>query len=105
MIVGWAISKNIDHKLCIVTLEMAVNNRKASEELIHHSDRVQYSCKEYITKLEGNNIRISMSRIGNPYNNTLMESFFKTLKMRCIYGIIKDFIDVVEKVLYFIEEV
>jgi putative transposase len=107
MIVGWAISKDIDHKLCIAALEMALNNRKAPKGIIHHSDRgVQYACKEYIKVLEENEIHISMSHKGNPYDNAFMESFFKTLKNEEVYlWEYKDFIDVVERVPYFIEEV
>jgi putative transposase len=107
MIIGWAISKDIDHKLCIAALDMALNNRKVAKGLIHHTDRgVQYACKEYIKVLNENKIQISMSQKGNPYDNAFMESFFKTLKNEEVYiWEYKDFIDVVERVPYFIEEV
>ena len=107
MIIGWALSKNIDHKLCVAALEMALNNRETPEGLIHHSDRgVQYACSEYIKILEENKIQISMSHKGNPYDNAFMESFFKTLKNEEVYlWEYKDFVDVVERVPYFIEEV
>jgi putative transposase len=107
MIVGWALSKSIDHNLCIAALEMALNNRKPAEGLIHHSDRgVQYACNEYIKLLEENKIRISMSHKGNPYDNAFMESFFKTLKNEEVYlWEYNDFVDVVERVPFFINEV
>jgi transposase InsO family protein len=106
-VIGWAISKEINHKLCIAALEIALNNRKVSEGLIHHSDRgVQYACKEYIQLLEENKIKISMSNKGNPYDNAFMESFFKTLKNEEVYlWEYEDFIEVTERVPYFIEEV
>jgi putative transposase len=51
--------------------------------LIHHSDRgVQYACTEYTEILAVHDIRPSMSRIGNPYDDAKAESFMKTLKGR-----------------------
>jgi len=45
------------------------------------SDRgVRYACREYVALLQAANMKISMSRTGNPYDNAHMESFFKTLK-------------------------
>ncbi len=56
--------------------------------LIHHSDRgVQYAAGEYIARLEG--ARVSMSAVGNPYDNAKAESFFKTLKREEVY--LKDY--------------
>jgi transposase InsO family protein len=52
------------------------------------------------------NFEISMARTGNPYENAMMESFFKTLKYEevnlCEY---ETFEDVVTRLPYFIEEV
>jgi putative transposase len=39
----------------------------------------------YIECLKGKNIRISMSRRGNPYDNAFAESFIKTLKYEEVY--------------------
>ena len=79
--IGWAISKRIDAELCVAALKVALANRKPPAGCIHHSDRgVQYACREYVALLEQANMKISMSRTGNPYDNAHMESFFKTLK-------------------------
>ncbi len=52
------------------------------------------------------NFEVSMARTGNPYENAMMESFFKTLKYEevnlCEY---ETFEDVVTRLPYFIEEV
>ena len=54
--------------------------------LIHHSDQgVQYASKDYIDCLRKHNIKISMSRKGNPYDNAFAESFIKTLKCEEVY--------------------
>jgi putative transposase len=40
---------------------------------------------EYINLLKERNIRISMSRTGNPYDNAQAESFIKTQKYEEVY--------------------
>ena len=60
--------------------------RQPALGLIHHSDRgVQYACAEYVGRLEEVGARISMARVGNPYENAKAESFFKTLKAEEVY--------------------
>jgi transposase InsO family protein len=106
-VVGWAISKRIDHELTLAALKVALENRKPGSELIHHSDRgVQYACHAYVDLLRANGIAISMSRKGNPYDNAFCESFMKTLKQEEVYlWNYETYLDVVERVPFFIEEV
>ncbi len=81
---GWAISKNLDHSLTIEALNKALANNPAPD--IHHSDQgVQYCCTEYVAQLKEREIQISMSDKGNPYQNNITESFFKTLKYNEVY--------------------
>ena len=57
------------------------------DSLIHHSDRgVQYACGAYVERLERRKIAVSMSRVGNPYDNAKAESFMKTLKTEEVDG-------------------
>ena len=106
-VIGWAISRNIDRKLTLGALRMAVERRQPVLGCIHHSDRgVQYACGDYIRFLESNGFKISMSRKGNPYDNAAMESFMKTLKYNEVYLKNYDtFTDVLRHLPYFIEEV
>ena len=47
----------------------------------HHSDcGVQYASADYVSLLVKHQIRISMSRTGNPYDNARAERFMRTLK-------------------------
>lgn len=80
-IVGYAIADNMDAASMKKAFEMAINSRKYSSQLIHHSDRgLQYCSKEYISIAEKNNIKISMTENGDPYENALAERMNRTLK-------------------------
>lgn len=64
-------------------LVMAVKERKgiSSFILIHHSDRgVQYCSSEYVEILLKENIAISMTQSGSPYENALAERVNGTIK-------------------------
>ncbi len=83
--IGWALSRFIDTKLALAALRMALLERRPPQGFIHHSDRgVQYASHQYIEILESAGARISMSGIGNPYENAKAESFFKTLKAEIV---------------------
>jgi len=84
--VGWKRSRQIDTRLTLAALEMALATRQPPPGLIHHSDRgVQYASTEYVARLEQVQARMSMSATGNPYDNAKAESFFKTLKHEEVY--------------------
>lgn len=87
-VVGWAMSKNIDTKLCLDALHMALKARKPPPGLIHHSDRgSQYASHEYRRVLEAHGIICSMSRRGDCWDNAVAESFWSSLKMELVYKI------------------
>lgn len=83
-IVGLAQSAHMRRELVINALKMALTTRQPSAGLIHHSDRgAQYCSDDYIELLD--NMKISMSRKGDPYDNACIESFHATLKKDLIY--------------------
>lgn len=87
-VIGWSQSKDMTAiNTTIAAWKMAIRNRQVSSELIFHSDRgIQYACKEFTTLLESYpNLKRSMSRKGNCWDNAVAESFFKTLKVEHIY--------------------
>lgn len=106
-VIGWAISKSIDRNLTLDALKMAISRRIPPRGVIHHTDRgVQYLCNEYVKLLTQKGFYLSCSRKGNPYDNAWSESFMKTLKYDEIYmGHYETYLDVVEKLPHFIEEV
>jgi putative transposase len=85
-VIGWALGRTLQTELALTALRMALTNRKPGIGLVHHSDRgVQYASSAYTNVLKQNNIGISMSRTGNPYDNAACESFMKTLKYEEVY--------------------
>lgn len=106
-VIGWAISKRINAKLCLDALKMAVEIRKPLKGCIHHSDRgVQYASDDYRNYCRENGLELSMSAKGYCYDNAFMESWFKTLKAEEVYLCeYETYNDVIESVPRFIEAV
>lgn len=80
-VIGWELSGNLTASFCLRALRQALEARNPVAGWIHHSDQgVQYASREYVQLLEAHACRISMARVGNPYDNARVESFIKTLK-------------------------
>jgi len=80
-IIGWSMSNRIDKKLVLNALDMALLRREPDTQVLHHTDRgAIYASDEYLAKLKKYNLRASMSRKGDCYDNAVAESFFSTLK-------------------------
>jgi putative transposase len=82
-IMGYELCNNMEAVSTLKALTMALTNRQYKDQpLIHHSDRgLQYCSKVYIDTLTKNNITISMTESGSPYDNAVAER---------INGILKD---------------
>jgi len=74
-IMGYCFRTDMSAQGCIEALQMALHNRSYPlAVLIHHSDRgAQYCCADYVKLLQDNNISISMTENGDPYENALAE--------------------------------
>lgn len=86
-IVGWSMSDRIDQELTLSALRMALSARQPAEGLVHHSDRgSQYAAGSYQHLLGDWGITSSMSRKGNCWDNAVIESWHRTLKVELIAG-------------------
>ncbi|MCU7855986.1 MAG: IS3 family transposase [Candidatus Thiodiazotropha sp. (ex Lucinoma borealis)] len=86
-IIGWAVDETMTTELILEAFNMAVTRRQIKPGLILHSDRgVQYRSGEYQEALKQQQIRSSMSRKGNCWDNAVMESFFSRLKVELVYA-------------------
>jgi transposase InsO family protein len=106
-VIGYAVSTSLDTSLTLKALRMAVAERQPGAGVIHHSDQgVQYASAEYVEELKSHGFEISMARTGNPYENAMMESFFKTLKYEEVQLYeYETFDDVIARLPYFLEQV
>ncbi|MDO4565894.1 MAG: DDE-type integrase/transposase/recombinase [Oscillospiraceae bacterium] len=80
-VIAYRVSRRIDRYLAIDTLHDAVNSRKVSKGLIFHTDRgAQFTCADFRLTADALNITQSFSAKAHPYDNAVMECFFKYLK-------------------------
>jgi putative transposase len=85
-VVGWSMSERMKAQLVCDALTMAYWRRKPAVGLIMHSDRgVQYASEEHRTLIDQYRMVQSMSRIANCWDNSPIESFFKTLKVEWVH--------------------
>lgn len=92
-IMGFSFRQDLSAEGCLDALKMALDNRLYDQPLIHHSDRgSQYCSHKYVDLLLQNNIAISMTENGDPYENALAER---------INGIIKSEFNLYSSVLGF----
>jgi putative transposase len=80
-VIGWAMGRRMTSDLMIQAFIMACMRRKPPEGVIFHSDRGSQYCSDAFRRcLSMHRMRQSMSRVGDPWDNAPVESFFKTLK-------------------------
>lgn len=79
--VGWSMQSEMTSQLVTDALMMAVWRRGKPDALLHHSDRgSQYTSDAFQRLLSDLGVTCSMSRSGNVWDNSAMESFFSSLK-------------------------
>ena len=81
-IVGWSMGEHMRASLVCDALTSAYWSRRPEAGLVMHSDRgSQYASEVYCRLLDEYGMVQSMSRRGSCWDNAVMESFFKTLKV------------------------
>lgn len=81
-IMGYQLGESLQASHSVAALQMALSARRYQAPLIHHSDRgLQYCSTVYSEVLKNQEIAISMTQDGSPYDNAVAER---------INGILKD---------------
>lgn len=84
-VISHRISLNNSTQLTKNTFMTAYNERQP-QDLIFHSDQgCNYTSATFRMCLKDLNIKQSFSNSGNPFNNSVMESFFKSMKTEKLY--------------------
>jgi putative transposase len=67
-------------------LNIAIAIRRPSPGCVHHTDHgSQYCANDYQKLLRKHGFKVSMSGKGNYYDNSAVESFFKSLKTELVW--------------------
>uniref|UniRef100_UPI001C03EF61 IS3 family transposase n=2 Tax=Mesomycoplasma hyorhinis TaxID=2100 RepID=UPI001C03EF61 len=92
-VIAWDLSTSANNQQIRKMLQRAFFKHKNLEGLIFHSDQGwQYQHRQFSEKLKQKGIIQSMSRKGNCLDNSVIESFFGTLKRECFYCREKEFL-------------
>ncbi|MBL1260429.1 MAG: IS3 family transposase [Thiotrichaceae bacterium] len=85
-VVGFATAPHMRSELTELALQRALWSRKPPRGLMVHTDQgSQFISNDYRKLLAAWGLKQSMSRRGNCWDNAVIESFFKTLKVETIY--------------------
>jgi len=80
-VVGLSMQASVTSHLVADALMMAVWRRSKPGAVLHHSDQgSQYTSEHFQDLLKEQGIRCSMSRAGEVWDNSAMESFFSSMK-------------------------
>lgn len=79
-IISYEISRRNDFKLVLDTLKKIRKKRNVKGILLHSEQRVQYISRQYNQLLKKYQMKASMSRKGNRWDNACIENFFSRFK-------------------------
>lgn len=84
-VTGWTMDTRIRDSLVLSALNQAIGREHPEKGLIVQTDRgSQYTSQRFQALLNRYGFVQSMSRKGNPYDNAIMESFYRTLKRELV---------------------
>lgn len=73
--------------LIVIAFKKVLLSRSAKPAMIVHSDRDNwYTGNKFKKLVTDNKLQQSMSRVGNPYDNTFIESCFSRFKTKLLQG-------------------
>lgn len=86
-VAGWSMGRRMKDQLVIDAFKQAYGREHPDNGLIVHTDQgSQFTSGHFRMLLNQNGAILSNSRKGNPYDNALMESFYRTIKRELIQG-------------------
>jgi transposase InsO family protein len=101
---GWHLSRSLDEALTKTTLERALAKHIPE---IHHSDQgVQYAATGYVERLHDLKVQISMTDIGQAWQNGYAERLMRTIKEEEVnLSEYRDLHDAYQQIGQFLDEV
>lgn len=86
MAISYGISDVLNTTLAMKTFDAAFDKRGKPKNLMFHSDQgVQYTSYAFREYVKSKKVKQSFSTPGKPYDNSVCEAFFHTLKKEAVY--------------------
>lgn len=109
MAISYGVSDVIDTTLTMKTFDAAFGKRGKPKNLMFHSDQgVQYTSYVFRKYVKSKKVKQSFSTPGKPYDNSVCESFFHTLKKEAVYHHLyatpEELVAVMEEYIHFYNE-
>jgi putative transposase len=82
-VLSWAISVTLDVGFCLDALEDAL--RQGRPDIFNSDQGAQFTCEEFTSRLETENIQISMDGRGRALDNVFTERLWRTVKYEEVY--------------------
>lgn len=83
-VVGWAMGEQMTAELVLAALNMALQQRKPNDVILHSDQGSQYTSVAFGQRCRKMGVRPSMGSVGDAYDNAMAESFFATLECELI---------------------
>lgn len=83
-VLSWRLSNTLDSSFCVETIEEALF-RDGRPEIFNTDQGSQFTSNDFISKLTGAGISISMDGRGRAFDNIFVERFWRSVKYECIY--------------------
>ena len=88
-VLSWEISTSLDAEFCCSALDLAL--RHGRPEIFNTDQGSQFTSEAFTSRLEAENIRISMDGRGRALDNVFIERLWRTVKYEDVY--LKDYTD------------
>jgi putative transposase len=92
-VLSWELSNTLDAHFCVSALKDALD-RYGKPEIFNTDQGAQFTCENFISELQSEEIKISMDGKGRALDNVVVERFWRTLKYDEVY--LKDYNDMKE---------
>ena len=84
-VLGWAVSNTMETGLCLSALNQALTKTGRQPEIFNTDQGCQFTSSEWIDRLEGMEIAISMDGKGRWMDNVFIERLWRSVKYEDIY--------------------
>jgi putative transposase len=78
-VLSWKLTSSLDTEFCLDALEMALAAGR-NPEIFHSDQGCQFTCSDFVARLQAEKIKISWSGRKRCYDNILVERLWRTVK-------------------------